>query len=323
MIEQSNTLQTSDSHLESLLQQYKHYLQGQMNRSINTARIYLADLRPFLIFLNDNNVKINQLERRHLRQYLAWLSTSALGAKGGYARVSVARKLVVLRSFYRFLMQVGFVHQNPIPSSRTLNIKVDKRLPIFLSKDEAERMVTSPSNHTTIGTRDRAILELLYGAGLRLSELHSLNVEHMRLSEGCVRVIGKGSKQRIAYIGKPAVTAIKAYCSQARPLLLDGLNCSALFLNRYGKRLSKRSVEKLVTRYASCSATRPNVHPHTLRHTFATHLLEGGADLRVVQELLGHASPVTTQIYTHITQNEARKVYLSSHPRATRRNENA
>lgn len=322
MIEPLNEFQTSSAHLEDLLQQYKHHLFGQMNRSLNTTKIYLADLKPFLIFLTDNGLKVDQLERQHLRHYLAWLSTSALGIKGGYARVSVARKLIVLRSFYRFLMQVGFVHQNPIPNSRSLKIKVDKRLPVFMSKDEAERMVTSPSNHTTIGIRDRAILELLYGAGLRLSELHNLDVEHLRLSEGCARVVGKGSKQRIAYMGKPAVSAIKAYFNHGRPTLIGALSCSALFLNRYGKRLSKRSIEKLVTRYASSSATRPDVHTHTFRHTFATHLLEGGADLRVVQELLGHASPATTQIYTHITQNEAKKVYLASHPRAKRGNDN-
>ena len=321
MTDPLNESQQARPYLDQLVERYEQHLRGQMNRSDNTLRVYLTDLRPFLTFLTRQKLEPQQLERQHLRQYLAWLSTSARGTSGGYARVSIARKLVVLRSFYRFLVQARVVTRNPIPSGRTFNIKVEKHLPTFLGKDEAQRLVESPSTSTHIGIRDRAILELLYGAGLRLSELHSLNTDNLRLDEGCLRVVGKGSKERIALVGKPAVHAMRLYLQQSRSIFAHTTG-PALFLNRYGRRLSRRSIEKLVSHYATASASRPHVHTHTLRHTFATHLLEGGADLRVVQELLGHASPATTQIYTHVTQSEAKKVYLASHPRAKKEEDN-
>ncbi len=311
-------LQRRESYSEQLAQRYEKHLRGQLSRSDNTIRIYLSDLRPFLSFLQDQGLEPQHLERHHLRQYLAWLSTSARGTNGGYARVSVARKLVVLRSFYRFLLQEGLVSHNPITRGRSFNIKVEKRLPIFLGKDEAQRLVESPDVSDPTGMRDRAILELLYSSGIRLSELHDLNLVDVNLERGEAKVRGKGNKERMALMGRPAIQAMHHYLGQGRPLLAKNHE-SALFVNRYGRRLSRRSIEKTVGRYAMAAATRPGVHTHTLRHTFATHLLEGGADLRVVQELLGHASPATTQVYTHITQSEARKVFLDSHPRAQKK----
>ena len=300
---------------EGLLQRFREYLIGQKGRSENTARVYAADLQPFVAFLDNEELDLRELGRPQLRGYLAWLSTSARGECGGYARVSVARKLVVLRCFYRFLVQEGFMAANPIPKGRTFNIKVEKRLPVFLGKDEVGRLLAAPGISKPLGMRDKAILEVLYSSGVRLSEIHGLDMEHVSLETGELRVRGKGSKQRIVLLGKPAVGALGLYFQAARPQL-QGDGTPAIFLNRYGGRLSRRGIEKIVRRYALLASTRPGVHPHTLRHTFATHLMEGGADLRVVQELLGHSTPATTQIYTQVTQIEARAEYMTTHPRA-------
>ena len=298
-----------------LLRRFEESLRGQKGRSENTVRVYSTDLRPFFAFLEDQGLEPSQLERRSLRRYLAWLSTSARGDGRGYARVSVARKLVVLRSFYRFLVQEGLMDRNPIPKGRTFNIKVERRLPIFLGKAEVCQLLAAPDISKPLGIRDSAILELLYSSGVRLSELQGLDVGHLDLGTRELRVRGKGSKERVVLLGKPAAESIAVYLRSARPTLArDG--ALPLLLNRYGGRLSRRSIEKIVARHALVSAIRPGVHPHTLRHTFATHLMEGGADLRVVQELLGHASPSTTQIYTHVTQNETREEYMTTHPGA-------
>ena len=308
-------MQRLDHSLDGLVQRFAQFLRGQKGRSENTVRVYITDLQPFLTFLDDQELDVRDLKRHHLRRYLAWLSTSARGKDGGYARVSVARKLVVLRSFYRFLVQEGIIATNPIPKGRTFSIKVQRSLPIFLGKQEVERLIVAPDIQEPLGMRDRAILEMLYSSGMRLSELHGLDMQDVSLDAHDVRVQGKGSKERVVLLGKPAAGCLDLYLRSARPQL-ERNGTQALFLNRYGGRLSRRSIEKVVVRYAMLAATRPGVHPHTLRHTFATHLVEGGADLRVVQELLGHSSPSTTQIYTHVTQNEARAEYMTTHPRA-------
>ena len=308
---------TSQGHREAgaLMQRFRESLRGQKGRSENTVRVYSTDLRPFLAFMEAQGLDLRDLDRHHLRRYLAWLSTSARGAEGGYARVSVARKLIVLRSFYRFLVQEGVMDANPIPKGRTFNIKVEKRLPIFLDHREVERLLTAPDVSRPLGLRDRAMLELLYSSGVRLSELHGLDVRSVDLDAGDVRVRGKGSKERMVLLGTPAVHYLDLYLRSARTKLAS-MGETALFVNRYGGRLSRRSIEKIVGKYSLVAATRPGVHPHTLRHSFATHLMEGGADLRVVQDLLGHSSPATTQIYTHVTQKEARAEYMTTHPMA-------
>lgn len=301
--------------LEKLVRKYADHLRGQKGRTDNTIRAYLDDLQPFVAFLQIEGVHPRELDRHRLRRYLAWLMTSARGRGKGYSKSSVARKLIVLRSFYRFLIQEGEVSENPIPSGRTLSIKVDRLLPHFLSSREVEGLLGAPDADTALGLRDRAILELLYSSGMRLSEMQGLELDHVDLARGQVRVLGKGSKERMVLMGKPARKALLAYLEKGRPDLVSRPS-KALFLNRYGRRLSGRSVQKLVRRHALRANLPPGVHPHTLRHTFATHLVEGGADLRIVQELLGHASPATTQIYTHITRTEARRVYMKTHPRA-------
>jgi integrase/recombinase XerC len=225
-----------------------------------------------------------------------------------------------VRSFYLFLVQEGMFRSTPVPSGRSFRLKVTKPLPTFMGHREAERLLDAPDDTTPLGKRDKALLELLYGCGVRLAEIHGMNLSDISFGQRSVLVRGKGNKERETLFGLPAEEALTAYLNEARPLLAEEAAASestdAVFLNRYGKRLSRRSIESLVRRHGAAAGTREDVHPHTLRHTFATHMLEGGADLRVIQELLGHSSPQTTQIYTHITKAEALQAYLSHHPRA-------
>ena len=313
------TVQASDEALD-LLCRFGESLKGQKGRSENTVRVYTTDLRSFLAFMETQGLHLRELNRHHLRRYLAWLSTSARGDEGGYARVSVARKLVALRSFYRFLVQEKVIESNPIPRGRTFNIKVEKRLPTFLDRAEVDRLLDAPDSATPLGLRDRAMMDVFYSSGVRLAEMHGMDVDSVDLDAGEVKVLGKGSRERMVLLGRPALASLETYLKSGRPRLAEATE-TALFVNRDGRRLSRRGVEKTVAKYAMVAATRPGVHPHTLRHTFATHLMDGGADLRVVQSLLGHSSPATTQIYTHVSQREARAEYLTTHPMARSRRE--
>lgn len=299
----------------ALISRYQEYLLGTKGRAGRTVRVYLDDLSSFLTYMERESLLLTDLNRQALRRYLAWLATSGKGRNGGYARVSVARKLVSLRSFYRFLVHIGTLEHNPIPRGRTFTMKVDKKLPVFLDRKEVDQLLDTPDPTTPMGLRDRAILELLYSTGVRLSELAMMDIDDLDFESREITVCGKGSKERIVLMGRPAVKAVEHYIRDSRSFIEREPN-KALFLNRYGERLSRRSIEKVVSGSATKAVIRPGVHTHTLRHTFATHLLEGGADLRVVQELLGHSSPATTQIYTHVTQNQAKKIYMTSHPRA-------
>lgn len=301
---------------ENLTQKYELYLRGQRGLSENTIRIYLTDVESFRQYLAQERLEPSQMDRHMLRGYLAWLATSARGGRAGYARVSITRKLTALRSFYRFLVQEEWFRSSPVPSGRSFQLKVEKPLPAFLGKQEIARLLETPDTSDVFGRRDRAILEVLYSCGVRLAEIHGIDLPDIKFASREILVRGKGSKQRWVLFGKPTEEALRFYLADSRPKLVDGTT-PALFLNRYGQRLSRRSFEKLVRQYAARAGLRNGVHPHTLRHTFASHMLEGDADLRVIQELLGHSSPTTTQIYTHITKVEARNAYLSYHPRSS------
>ena len=300
---------------DAMVAKFPSFLRGQRGLSENTVRVYLADLVPFRSFLAGQGLGLSEMDRMMTRSYLAWLATEARGGSQGYARVSIARKLTVLRSFYRFLVQEGLFRSSPVPSGRSFRVKVAKPLPSFLGQQEVMRVLDAPDDSTPLGIRDRAILEVLYACGVRLAEIHGLDVPAVNFSRRAILVLGKGSKERWVLFGRPTEAALRRYLQDGRPKLAMS-SSAALFLNRYGARLSRRSVEKLVRRYGGRAGTRQEVHPHTLRHTFATHMLEGGADLRVIQELLGHASPSTTQIYTHVTKQEAHTAYLTHHPRS-------
>jgi integrase/recombinase XerC len=301
--------------MQEAFNKYITYLEVERNASPYTVRNYTADLlgskniRGFFTFLKEKGLKsLDEVDRAIMRDYLSYLM------ERGVAKASIARKLSAIRSFCRYLLREGMMSANPIAD--TSSPKLDKRLPSFLSIAEMERLLKAPDLSTPVGQRDRAIMELLYAAGIRVSELANLDTGQVNLNSNEIRVWGKGSKERVVLIGEPAAEALSAYISQGRAKLMGNKSGSALFVNRYGKRLTERSVQKMLQKYAILAGIDKRIYPHLLRHTFATHLLDGGADLRVVQELLGHASLSSTQIYTHVSQSQARKVYLSAHPLA-------
>ncbi|MCY4418133.1 MAG: tyrosine recombinase [Chloroflexi bacterium] len=303
-----------------LLERYGRYLTGQRSLSDNTRRIYLDDLHTFLSYCQRKGMGLSDMDRQMLRGYVAYLATEGRtdGERPkGYARVSIVRKLTALRTFYNFLVQEGWFKSTPVPSARSFPVKVEKPLPSFLGKKEATRLLDAPDDDTPTGLRDRAILEVLYACGVRLAEIEGMDLGDVYKERREILVRGKGNKERWTLYGEPAEAALGNYLSDGRPHLVAGAdNDEPLFVNRYGGRLSRRSIEKIVSNYAARAGLKEGIHPHTLRHSFASHMLEGDADLRVIQDLLGHSSVSTTQMYTHITKQEARRAYLSFHPLA-------
>ena len=303
-----------------LLERYGRYLTGQRSLSDNTRRIYLDDLHTFLGYCRPKGLGLSDMNRQMLRGYVAYLATEGRtdgDRPKGYARVSIVRKLTALRTFYNFLVQEGWFEYTPVPSTRSFPVKVEKQLPIFLGKKEATRLLAAPDDNTPIGLRDRAILEILYACGVRLAEIEGMNLGDVYKEQREILVRGKGNKERWTLYGEPAEAALDDYLRDGRPHLIpDADYHEPLFVNRYGGRLSRRSIEKIVSNYAARAGLKEGIHPHTLRHSFASHMLEGDADLRVIQDLLGHSSVSTTQMYTHITKQEARRAYLNFHPMA-------
>ena len=294
----------------SLIERFETHLAAEKGLAPLTVRNYRTDLRPLFDFMRMRDIDgLDALDRYALRAYLAWL------VELGYVRSSVVRKLSTLRTFLRWLIREGDLDKDPLPRRGVM--KREARLPRFLSEDDAARLVEAPDASRDLGARDRAMLELLYAGGLRVSELAGLDLRDVAIETMEVRVRGKGNKERVVLMGESARDAVAHYVRHVRPgLVRSPRDGGALFLNRYGGRLSTRSVQEKVRRYAAAAGLPSGVHTHTLRHSFATHMLDGGADLRVVQELLGHSSPATTQIYTHVSGSQARRVYLGAHPRA-------
>ena len=295
--------------MQDVFTKYRKYLQVEKNASPYTVRNYTTDVVGFLNFLLRDGVgSLEEVDKYDLRDYLAFL----MGR--GFVKASIARKLSAVRSFYRYLLREKIVATSPIAD--TSSPRLNRRLPSFLTIDEMRRLLEAPDSATPRGQRDWALLELLYASGLRVSELVRLNLEHINLETREIRVWGKGAKERLALMGEPAARALNIYLTEGRRSLLSKKTTNALFVNRYGTRLTERSVQEMLGKYGQMVGIGKKIHPHMLRHTFGTHLLDGGADLRVVQELLGHASLSSTQIYTHVSQSQKRKVYLSAHPLA-------
>lgn len=304
--------------MEPLLDRFIAHLRVEKNASPYTVRNYSYDISEFLEFLAaQGKSPLETIERQTVRQYMARL------AEQGIVKRSIARKLSAIRSFYRYLLREKIISSSPLAvrRNRASALKLEKRLPSFLNTEEMKRLLEAPDVTTPLGLRDKAILELLYASGLRVSELVGLDMDKVDIGDREVWVWGKGSKERVALMGKPAARALRQYLQDGRPKLLQNSRNQALFVNYDGGRLSERSVQELVKGYAKQVGIEKDVHPHMLRHTFATHLLDGGADLRVVQELMGHARLSSTQIYTHVAQSRARKVYDSAHPRAKQHEE--
>ena len=304
--------------MQEVFDRYVDYLRAERNASPYTVRNYSNDLvgntkrgteKGFFQFLRLKRIdSLDDVDKHTLREYIGWLMEQ------GVVKDSIARKLSAIRSFYRYLTREGMLSANPL--EKTPSPKLDKRLPSFLTVEETVRLLEAPDLSSPVGQRDRALMELLYASGLRVSELVSLNLGQIDLDTNEIRVMGKGSKERMVLMGEPAARALATYLEEGRPELLGEKRSNAVFVNRYGERLIERRVQKILDRYANAIDIGKRIHPHMLRHTFATHLLDGGADLRVVQELLGHANLSSTQIYTHVSKSQARKVYLSAHPMA-------
>jgi len=282
---------------------------AEKNASPHTIDRYGREIAGCLTFLEEQGVQNwTDVDRLVLRRYLAWLNSR------GYVKASIARRLSQLRSFGHFLMREDIVPVNPFHA--VSSPKGPKHLPTFLSVQETVALLSAPDASTLQGLRDRAILEVLYSGGPRVSELVGLNLNSINWQRKELVVWGKGAKERLVLLGTPAITALHDYLVRGRPELLKGRMSNALFLNRSGGRLTTRSVMNIMKKYSRMAGLEKRVTPHTLRHTFATHLLNGGADLRSVQELLGHARLATTEVYTHVSQSRIREVYLRSHPLA-------
>lgn len=324
--------------LGSWIESYIQYLQYQRNASAHTLRNYASDLEQFHSFLTHTpegterpEPDPEQIDNLTIREFLGELY------RRGNNKTSVARKLATLRSFMKHLSNQGFMKANPAKS--VASPRQEKRLPEFMTKDSVAELVEAPDPNTNIGKRDRAILEMLYASGLRASELTGLNNGDMDLRDGLVRVIGKGRKERIVPFGRRAAVALTQYLEIRNQFACKGREyvsslpaeraasaegrdrrqaaaVDAVFLNLRGGRLTSRSIGNIVNRYVGLLAQRLKVHPHTLRHTFATHMLNAGADLRSIQELLGHESLSTTQKYTHVSVEQLTRIYQSCHPRA-------
>ncbi len=304
--------------MERAAGRYLDHLSVERGLSANTLQAYRADLRRYLAFLDRRDIhRPEEVDEAAIRSFLASLSASTYGDdERAYTARSVARTLSAVRSFHRFLLRERTTSRDPAAGVR--QPKLPRALPHPITVDEVARLLDAPREGSPAGLRDRALLELLYGSGLRVSELVGLDVDDVDLEEGAVRVMGKGGKEREVPVGRFGREAVEAWLGRARPGFATGLSRGALFLNQRGGRLSRQSVNRILASHARSAGIERRVTPHTLRHSFATHLLEGGADVRVVQELLGHASVATTQIYTLLTEEHLREVYYTSHPRARR-----
>ena len=286
------------------IDKFINYLKIEKNASGYTILNYSIDLRDFAAFLGEAGVdSVNYL---FLRKYLAHMKEK------NYSKRTVARKLATLRSFFKFLYREGYIKTNP--SSGISTPKLDKKLPIFLDMDEVSKLIEAPDEKDLTGLRDRAIMETLYSTGIRVGELVHISLNDVDFIGGVIKVFGKGKKERLAPIGDKALCSIRAYLGKRTAAKLN--DKKAVFLNKDGGRLTDRSVRRIIEKYVKRVSLREGVSPHTLRHSFATHLLNRGADLRSVQELLGHMNLSTTQIYTHVTTQRLKEVYDKAHPRA-------
>jgi integrase/recombinase XerC len=290
---------------------FVEYLRYERNMSPETIRAYEKDLHQFLRFFSRGEgrpVHPRQISALEVREFLGQLRDK------NYQKTTVVRKLATIRSFYKFLVRKGHVQTNPMQDIETP--KVDKKLPHFLSMEDVEKLLNAPNGDTFQSIRDRAILETLYSSGLRVSELTALNVSDIDFTAEVIKARGKGRRERMVPVGSFALGAIKRFVDiRAKVPRINEADPDALFLNRFGDRLSSRSIRKILDKYIKVTGLSEKTSPHTLRHSFATHLLNRGANLRMVQELLGHKHLSTTQIYTHVTTANIKKAYEEAHPR--------
>ena len=295
--------------MDGALKEFIYFLSVEKGLSSNTLESYQRDLRKFFLFLEDK--KINEIEHISRNIITSFLSEQR---EKGMATTTITRNLASIRSFYQFLQKEQIITENPSLELETL--KAEKKLPLVLSFREVELLLEQPDISKTMGLRDKAMLELLYATGIRVSELVSLTISDLNMKMGFVKCSGKGSKERMIPLGSVALYSIHEYLKSGRPKMAKQKEEKALFLNQQGTMLTRQGFWKILKKYALKAGIQADITPHTLRHSFATHLLENGADLRSVQEMLGHADIATTQIYTHVARSRIKEVYNQTHPRA-------
>jgi integrase/recombinase XerD len=294
--------------LEANIRAFVNSLRVEKGLSENTIAAYRRDMLKFMAFASERKLKTSEIERSHVVEFLASLYRRGLDSR------SVARHLVTIRHFFRFALMEEYIAEDP--ASTIQSPKFRQSLPEFLSLAEVDRLLEQPDTSTVVGLRDRAMIELMYSCGLRVSELCGLRVGDLRMEDGCLRCIGKGNKERLVPVGKRALAIVAKYLRESRPKLLGEGSSPHLFLNQKGGMLDRITFWKVLGAYGRKAALRKAITPHMLRHSFATHLLDRGADLRSVQMMLGHADIATTQIYTHVVEERLKQVYKAHHPRA-------
>jgi integrase/recombinase XerD len=301
--------------IERLTLDFLAYLELERGLSRNTLAAYRCDLQQFGEYLERHRLDVLRIGHGELAAFLAELSRGDRD-RSAVAPTTLGRKVACLRSFYRHLRREGIIEHDPTAELR--GPRKPQRLPRVLSRDEVARLLGQPQGADLLAVRDRALLEVMYACGLRSSEVVSLELADLDLEEGLLRTRGKGSKERIVPIGRQALAALAVYLRSGRPELLGGGAQTRLFLNRRGGGLTRQGLYKIVQGHARRAGLEEKMSPHTLRHSFATHLLAGGCDLRSLQEMLGHADLATTQVYTHLSADRLKDAYFSAHPRASR-----
>jgi len=296
--------------MQELLTKYFNYLLIERGVAQNTMESYGRDLRRFIFFLEENKrIKdIKEVTPEVIVAFLTWIKNEGLAAN------SMNRSLAALRGFYKYLLRENVISQNPLADIEMA--KVWMKLPETISKEEMVTILAQPGAQSVAAIRNTAMLELLYATGIRVSELINLTMNSINWQVGFLIVMGKGSKERIVPIGKIAYDCTRRYIDEIRPKLMQKKSTDVLFLNRFGKKITRQGFWKIVVGYARQAGLQKKVYPHTFRHSFASHLLEGGADLRTVQVMLGHSDISTTQIYTHITRERLKEVHRKYHPRS-------
>jgi integrase/recombinase XerD len=297
--------------VEHLILDFLAYLELERGLSRNTLGAYRTDLLQFGAFLDARHVGVTEASHGDLAAFLSELS----GGERPVAAATAARKVACLRSFYRHLRREGLIDHDP--TAELHGPRKTQRLPRVLSREQVARLLGEPKGTGPLALRDRALLEVMYACGLRASEAVGLTVSDVDMEEGMLRARGKGSKERVVPIGRTAVNALRIYCQRGRPALVGARGDSALFVNHRGGGLTRQGLYKIVQGHARGAGLEELMSPHTLRHSFATHLLAGGCDLRSLQEMLGHADLATTQVYTHLSADRLKDVYFSAHPRAS------
>lgn len=296
--------------MAKMFQEYLSYLSGEKNASPHTITAYQKDLEDFFIYLKNENLRETSIDHLDVRRYLMYLRQQ------GISNSSMARKLSSLRSYYHFLVRENVLEDNPL--TLVSSPKETKKLPQYVHYEDLRELLTLP-DRTPGGLRDRAIMEILYGGGLRVSELCSLHLDQIIFPIRSLKVMGKGRKERLVPLGDYALDALKDYLEKGRPMLVkaENLNETAVFLNqRNGHGITDRAIRDILDKYVLQMSKTLKISPHMLRHSYATHMLENGADIRIIQELLGHERLSTTQIYTHITKSHMMDVYKNAHPRS-------